>query len=165
VPITKLNRDRGDRLAGKTDRSLLGPIYPGIQMAGLPKGLRMEASVSVTVLHNVDLIRAFLESSTVRCGGRLGINYEIESGEEIQTGIWLGASLNVPGRFIHNIGEDKSVSLTKGSNTCQRSLTIPKDAPIGFHRLSTSIWQGVTGDSRRSKRIVSTQPIPFEIVE
>jgi hypothetical protein len=165
VPITKLNRDRGDRLAGKIDRSLLGPIYPGIQMAGLPKGLGMEASVSVTVLHNVDLIRAFLESSTVRCGGRLGINYEIESGEEIQTGIWLGASLNVPGRFIHNIGEDKSVSLTKGSNTCQRSLTIPKDAPIGFHKLSTSIWQGVTGDSRSSKRIVSTQPIPFEIVE
>jgi hypothetical protein len=50
--VIHLNTDRREKLKGKLDSAcfaLLGGDYPGIQMIGLPKGFRMEASVSITI--------------------------------------------------------------------------------------------------------------------
>jgi hypothetical protein len=50
--VARSNEHRRDNLDGKIDRqlmSLLRHTHIGIQMAGLPKGIRLEASVTINV--------------------------------------------------------------------------------------------------------------------
>ena len=50
--VVHLNTQRRKELKGKIAHehfALLGGDYPGIQMNGLPKGFRLEASVAVTI--------------------------------------------------------------------------------------------------------------------
>jgi pyrimidine deaminase RibD-like protein len=163
--VTELNRSRRERLRGKIDMSLLGGDYPGIGMNGLPKGLRHEASVTVFVAYNVKLISATLGPETVPRGTSLRILYIIECSEGVPNGIWLGASFrDETGKLFCNTREDKPVSLTKGTNMLYRSFTIAKDAPLGEHWLETSVWQGVAGDSEKSKYIAGRPPLLIKVV-
>lgn len=163
--VTESNRNRREKLRGKVDLSLLGGDYPGIQMNGPPKGLRVEAFVTVFVSYNVKLLRTSVESHTVSRGEALKITYEIECSEAVPEGIWLGASFRdeKTGKFVHNTNEDKPVSLAKGKSTCRRNLTIPKDAPVGEQMLATSLWRGIAGDSTKSKWIAGAPPIQINV--
>jgi hypothetical protein len=159
------NRSRRERLRDKLDVSLLGGDYPGIEMNGLPKGLRLEASVKIFVAHNVVLLGTSVETQTVPRGKSLKIIYEIECFENVPQGIWLGASFRDEntGKLFHNTNEDKPVALAKGKKTHVRLLTITNDAPVGEHKLETSLWRGVAGDSKRSKWIAGCPPISIRI--
>ncbi len=163
--ITEQNRSRREKLRGKIDLSLLGGDYPGIEMNGLPKGLRLEASVNVNVAYKVNLISTSAEPETVPRGKALKITYEIECSEDVAKGIWLGASFrDATNKFFFNTSEDKAISLTKGKHSYHRDFTIPRDAPPGAQKLDTNVWRGVVGDSRKSKWIAGGPPIPIKVV-
>ena len=51
--VVESNRNRREKLLDKIDQSILGGDYPGIEMNGLPKGFRLEASVTVVVTPKV----------------------------------------------------------------------------------------------------------------
>jgi pyrimidine deaminase RibD-like protein len=164
------NLSRRDKLRGKVDLSLLGGDYPGIEMNGPPKGLRVEAAVNVNVLHKVSLIATSAEPRSIRRGETLRITYEIESAEEttldVAKGIWLGASFrDATNKLFCNTSQDKAVSLSKGKHTYNRDFTIPKDSPSGEQQLETNVWRGVVGDSRQSKWIAGASPIRIEVKE
>ena len=144
--VTESNRNRRERVRGKIDLALLGGDYPGIQMNGPPKGLRVEASVTVFVSYNVKLLGTFVESQNISRGESLKITYEIECSEAVPEGIWLGASFRdeKTGKLFCNTNEDKPVSLAKGKSACQRNFTIRKDAPVGEQML-----QRASGEGRR----------------
>jgi len=164
--ITEQNRSRRDKLRDKIDVSLLGSDYPGIQMNGLPKGLRFEAAVKVILAAQVNLIETSAEPVTISRGKALKITYEIECSENIPNGIWLGASFrDKTQRLFFNTSEDKSISLTKGRNSYDRRFTIAKDAPPGEQMLQASLWRGIVGDSSKSKWIDGRPPIPIKVVE
>ena len=86
------NLSRRKKLYGKIDLSLLGGDHPGIQMNGLQKGLRLEASVNVIVGYKVSLLASAVEPQSISRGKTLKITYEIECSENVARGIWLGAS-------------------------------------------------------------------------
>ena len=162
--ITEQNRIRREKLRGKIDLSLLGSDYPGIQMDGLPKGLRLEASVKVIVADKVNLIRTSVEPKIISRGKALQITYEIECSENIPEGIWLGASFrDKTHRLFFNTNEDKAVSLTKGKKSYERKFTIPANAPLGEQMFQASVWRGPVGDSSKSKWVAGRPPIQIEI--
>jgi pyrimidine deaminase RibD-like protein len=165
--IVELNRGRREKLRDKIDASLLGGDYPGIEMNGLPKGLRLEAAVNVFVEYRINLLGTSVEDRTVPRGMSLKIAYEIDCSENVPKGIWLGASFrdDKAGKLFHNTSEDKSVSLAKGKHTYQRILTITKDAPLGDQILSTNVWRGIAGNSTKSKCIAGSPPIPIKVVQ
>lgn len=167
--VVRLNLDRRQSARGKKiDESILGTDYPGIEMSGLPKGLRSEASVIVTVVHKFRLIATSAEPKTIYRGKALDITYEIESLEDLseQEGIWLGASFrDKDNRFFHNLSEDKVIPLRKGKNVCHRDFTIAKDATLGEQLLSTSVWRGIARDGKEPKYLVGGSPLPIKIVE
>jgi hypothetical protein len=149
---------------GKVDVSLLGDDHPGIEMNGVPKGLRLEASVDVVVAYKVNLIATSAEPRTIPRGETLKMTYEIECSENVSKGIWLGAILSRQ-HATALTSEDKPISLTKGKNSYQRDFTIAKDAPLGEQMLSPSIWRGIAGDSSKSKWSAGGPAIPITIVE
>jgi pyrimidine deaminase RibD-like protein len=161
------NLKRRKRLSDQgIDISSLGGDYPGIQMSGLPKGLRLEASVPIFVAPKVVLLDASVEPKPVPRGKALKITYVIESSEAIPQKIWLGASLKdkKSGRVVYNTKEDQPVSLTKGKNTYVRYLTIPADAPLGEQILNTNVWRGEVGNSNKSKVIASRPPATITVI-
>ncbi len=163
--VVELNRSRREKLRGKIDMSLLGGDYPGIEMNGLPKGLRLEASVNVIVASDVNLISTSAEPQTIPRGKTLNITYEIECAEDIAQGIWLGASFrDVTGKLFFNTSEDKAISLAKGRNSYHRNFTVAKEAPLGDQKVDTSVWRGTVGDSSKSKWIAGRPPIPIKVV-
>jgi hypothetical protein len=160
------NLSRRKRLRAQgIDVSTLGGDYPGIQMSGLPKGLRLEASVPVFVVPKVTLVDASVEPKVASAGKTLKITYVIESSEAVPEKIWLGASFRdkKSGRVVYNTKEDKSISLAKGKNTHVRDFTIPRDAPVGEQLLDTNVWRGVVGDSSKSQIVASRPPTPITI--
>lgn len=158
------NLKRRDNLKGKIDLQLLGGDYPGIAMNGLPKGLRLEASVVVKVSHKVELIGSSIETRSISRGQALAINYEIESSEEVPPGIWLGASFQSQSRQDYfNQSEDRGVSLSKGRCVYTRVLTPSANMPPGEYFLLTNIWQGEVGNSRASRRLMGAPPITVKI--
>jgi pyrimidine deaminase RibD-like protein len=162
-----LNRRRRLRAQG-IDVSTLGGDYPGIQMSGLPKGLRIEASVAVYVAPapKVTLVDASVEPKAASPGKTLTITYVIESSEDVPQKMWLGASFKdkQSGRIFYNTKEDKPVALAKGRGNYVRDFTIATDAPIGGQFLGTNVWRGVVGDSSKSELVASRPPIPINIV-
>ncbi len=163
--VTEQNRNRREKVRGKIDLSLLGGDYPGIEMNGLPKGLRLEASVRVRIAY-IKLISTFAEPETVRRGKTLKITYEIECSEDVTSGIWLGASFrDATNKFFFNTSEDKAVSLTKGKHTYHRDFTIAQDAPAGQQKLDTNVWKGAVGDSGKSKWVAGGPPISIKITD
>ena len=163
--VVDLNRNRRASLRDKIDMSLLGGDYPGIEMNGLPKGLRFEAAVNVTVVYKLNLLATSAEPTTITRGQSLKLSYEIECSENVPQGIWLGASFrDATDKLFFNTSEDKAVSLTKGRTTYQRNFTIAKDAPLGKHMLDASVWRGVVGNSSKSKYIAGRPPIPINVI-
>jgi hypothetical protein len=135
-------------------------------MNGLPKGLRLEAFVTVFVAHKVNLIGTSVQPETISRGKTLKITYEIECSENVPKGIWLGASFrDEMGKLFFNTSEDKSISLTKGKNTFDRNFTVAKSAPLGKQMLAVGVWRGVVGDGAKSKYIAGRPPIPIRVVE
>jgi pyrimidine deaminase RibD-like protein len=162
--VVTSNQNRRERLRDKVDPSLLGGDYPGIEMNGLPKGLQLEASVSVFVAYKVELKATFVHPTSISRGQSLTITYEIDCSENIPHGIWLGASFrDQAGKLFCNPREDKPVSLVKGTNRPQRMFTIANDAPLGGQLLGTNLWRGVAGDSSKSKWLDGKPPIAIEI--
>jgi pyrimidine deaminase RibD-like protein len=162
--VVTSNQSRRERLREKVDPSLLGGDYPGIEMNGLPKGLQLEASVSVFIAHKVELKETFVHPTSISRGQSLTITYEVECWENIPSGIWLGASLrDKSNKLFCNPKEDKAVALVKGTNTVTRTFTIAKDAPLGEQPLGTNLWRGVAGDSSKSKWIDGKPPIAIHI--
>jgi pyrimidine deaminase RibD-like protein len=164
--IVEQNQARRGRLRGKVDPALLGGDYPGIEMNGLQKGLRLEHSVAVFVGMRVVLGSTLVEPTTISRDKAVKITYEIECFEDIHKGIWLGASFQdvKTKRIFYNTNEDKAVALKKGKNTCHRTFTIPKDAPLGEHMLGTNVWLGGVGNSDKSVRVASRPPTRIKIV-
>jgi pyrimidine deaminase RibD-like protein len=165
--ITEQNRTRRDKVRGKIDLALLvGSDYPGIEMNGLPKGLRLEASVKVIVAQEVNLIEVSVEPKAISRGSALKITYEIECSDNIPEGIWLGASIrDKTQQFFFNTSEDRPISLTKGRKSYNRKLTIARNVPQGEQMLQASVWRGTVGDSSKSKWIAGGRPIPIEVVD
>ncbi len=162
--VVEENRRRRERLRGKVDLSLLGGDYPGIAVNGLPKGLRLEASVTVFVAYKVILKFASVEPKTIRRGKTLKVTYLIESSESVPHKIWLGASFrDGGGKLFHNTKEDKPISLKKGEHAYERDFTVAANAPTGEQMLGVNIWRGIPGDSSKSKCIASGTPVPIVI--
>jgi pyrimidine deaminase RibD-like protein len=167
--VVAQNQSRKEKLRSKIDVKLLGGDYPGIEMNGLPKGLRLEASVKIHVAHKIELIGTAAEPQTAPRGKTLKITYEIECSEDIakDKGIWLGASFRdaMTDKVFFNTSEDKAISLTKGKSTYDRPFTIAKDASPGDQKLNTNLWRGVVGDSKKSKWIAGGPPLAIKILE
>jgi pyrimidine deaminase RibD-like protein len=101
--VVELNRSRREKSRDKIDLSILGDAYRGIEMNGLQKGLRLEASVTVVVAYKVNLIASSVEPKTISRGTSLNITYEIECSERVSKGIWLGASFrDKTDKIFHN---------------------------------------------------------------
>jgi pyrimidine deaminase RibD-like protein len=169
--VVELNRSRREKMRDKiNDLSILGGDYPGIEMNGLPKGLRLEASVKVVVSYKINLIATSVEPTIISREKSLKITYEIECSEnvakDVAGGIWLGASFrDQTEKLFFNTNEDKAIALTKGKNLYDRNFTIAKDAPLGKQMLATNVWRGIVGDSRKSKWLAGLPPIAINIVE
>jgi len=165
--VTQENRSRRSRLRDKVDASLLGVDHPGIVMSGgLPKGIRLEASVAVYVAYKVNVVQASFEPKTISRRKTGKITYEIESAENASQKIWLGASFqDKTGKYFYNTNEDKLISLKKGMHSYSRNFTIQRDAPLGQHMLRVNVWRGPVGDSNTSKRIASGAPVQIAITE
>ena len=163
--VVDQNRSRRERVRDKLNPSLLGGDHPGIEMNGLPKGLQLEASVNVYVASKVNIIGASAEPATISRGRTLKLTYTIECSESPSQPTWLGASFeDKTGRRFYNTHEDKPSTLMKGTNTCERSFTIARDAPLGEQMLGVNVWRGVPGDSN-SKIIARGSPVPIVIVD
>jgi pyrimidine deaminase RibD-like protein len=163
--IVEQNLLRRRKLRDKIDLSDLGDVYPGIQMNGLQKGLRLEASVRIIVAYKVNILAADAAPRTIKRGKTLKLTYEIESSENVAKGIWLGSSFeDKTGKLFYNTKEDKPVALAKGKASYNRNFTISKDAPLGEHMLRVNVWRGVVGDSTKSKWI-GGRSTPITIVE
>jgi pyrimidine deaminase RibD-like protein len=165
--VTQQNRERRERLReklrGEIDLSILGGDYPGIEMNGLLKGFQLEATVGVRVVPKISLLATSAAPLSISRGNSLTIVYEIECSEDIPKEIWLGASFrDAKNKLFYNTSEDKAVSITKGRRTYERNFTIAKDAPRGEHKLDTSVWRGIVGDSQRSKWIAG-KPVEIRI--
>jgi hypothetical protein len=160
------NRSRRQRLRDKIDASLLGGDFPGIEMNGLPKGLRLEAFVKITVAYKVNISSASVDSRTTSQGRTLKIRYLIECSVNVSDKIWLGASFqdNKSGKYFFNTLEDKPISLLNGKHEYERDFTIPMDAPLGTYMLRVNVWRGVVGDSSQSKCIARGTPVEIVIV-
>ncbi len=162
--VVESNRKRREKLKDKVEPQLLGGDYPGIEINGLPKGLRLEASVTVFISYRVNLVKTFVDQANISLGQTLTIEYEIDSAENVPKGIWLGASFqDATGEWFFNTSQDKEIALLKGLNTYRRALTIPKDAPVGKQLLRTNVWRGPVGDSGSSHRIMGAPPIPIVV--
>jgi pyrimidine deaminase RibD-like protein len=161
--VVEHNRSRRERVRGKIDLSLLGGDFPGIEMTGPQKGLRIEASVTVFVASKVNITSASVEPNPISRGQTLKVAYVVECLEDPSQRTWLGASFeDKTGRRFYNTHEDKEVTLVKGTNVCERSFTIAKDAPIGEQMLGVNVWRGVPGDVR-SAIIARGNPVPVLI--
>lgn len=163
--VVEQNRSRRKRVRDKIDVSLLGGDYPGIEMNGLPKGLRLEDSVTVFVAAKVNILEAYVAPNTVSRGQTAKVTYLIECSENPSQRTWLGASFqDKTGRRFFNTHEDKAVTLTKGRNAYDRSFTIPRDAPLGEQMLGVNVWRGDAGDGL-SEIIARGNPVPIVITE
>ena len=167
--VTQQNRDRRERLRGKIDMSLLDGDYPGIEMNGLPKGLRFEASVKVRIADNVNLLLSSVIPQVISRGKNLKITYEIECFEKIANdgvnGIWLGASFkDSQGKDFFNTHEDRAIALTIGKSSYERDFTIQANAPLGKHMFQSSVWRGTVGDSGKSTWVAG-RSVPIKIVD
>jgi pyrimidine deaminase RibD-like protein len=163
--IIQQNKERRELLKDKLreDSHLLGGDYPGIEMNGLPKGIQLEASVSVRVVPKLSLLTASAEPLSTARGSTLEIRYEIECSENVSNGIWLGAAVrDANDRYFYTACEDKAVSVSKGRNTYDRKFTIPWDTPLGKLRLEASLWRGIVSNSQKSDWIAGI-PIAIEI--
>jgi hypothetical protein len=161
--IIQQNKDRRELLKDKLreDSHLLGGDYSGIEMNGLPKGIQLEASVSVRAVPKLSLLTASAEPLSTARGSILEIRYEIECSENVSHGIWLGAAVrDANDRYFYTAREDKAVSVSKGRNTFDRKFTIPWDTPLGKQRLEASLWRGIVSNSQKSDWIAG---IPIEI--
>ena len=76
--VVEHNRSRRQKLRDKVDPSLLGGDYPGIEMNGLPKGLRLEASVRIFVAYKVNVISASVDQQIISLGKTLKIRYLVD---------------------------------------------------------------------------------------
>lgn len=133
-------------------------------MNGLPKGLRLEASVTVFVAFKVTVCAASVEPTDIPRGKTLKITYVIEASENVSHKTWLGASFrDKAGKLFHNTREDKEVSLKRGQNSYQRDFTVPLDVPIGEQMLAVSVWRGIAGDSTKSRWIAGGTPVRIVI--
>jgi hypothetical protein len=161
-----MNVGRRQKLRDKLpDLSILGGDYPGIEMNGLPKGLRLEASVSVFVAPKVTVIAASAEPKSISPGKTLKITYVIDSSEGVSEKIWLGASFrDGTGKLHHNLKQDKEIALRKGKSEYHRDFTIARDAPRGEQKLGTNVWRGAVADSNKSKIVAVGPAIPISIV-
>lgn len=81
--VTELNLKRRDKLRDKIDVSILGGDYPGIDMNDLPKGLKLESSVTVNVAYKVTLIGTTVHPESISRGKAVKITYEIECSENV----------------------------------------------------------------------------------
>jgi hypothetical protein len=164
--VVEMNLRRREKLRDKLpDLSILGGDYPGIEMNGLPKGLRLETSVSVFVTPKVTVIATSAEPKTVSRGKTLKITYVIECSGNVSEKIWLGASFrDRTGKLHHNLTQDKVIALRKGKNEYHRDFTIARDAPLGDQKLGTNVWRGAVADSNKSKIVAVGPPIPISIV-
>jgi hypothetical protein len=134
-------------------------------MNGLPRGLQLEASVTIVVANKVELVRASIEPKVIRRGETLEITYEIECSDDVSLPTWLGASFqDNTGRRFNNLHQDKAVTLRKGNNTCTRKFMIAMDAPLGEQMLGVNVWRGVPGDST-CKVIAPGSPVPMNVTE
>jgi pyrimidine deaminase RibD-like protein len=164
--VVDQNLRRREKLRGKMDVSLLGGDYPGIRMKGLPKGLRLEASVTVIVARKPELITSIAKPTTIARGKTLDISYEIESDREIPKGMWLGASFRDSSNKLFCVPtEDKPVAIAKGRNIYHRTFTVDIKAPIGEQKLGTNLWVGVPGDSNKSTMVASKSVITITITD
>ena len=109
---------------------------------------------------SVCLIRLSVDEKTVCRWKILKIRYLIDSSEDVSDNIWLGASCGE----INSVPQDKTISLLKGRCEYDRYLTKPASVPLGNRKLNANVWQGVRGDSTKSKIIASTEPIDITIV-
>jgi pyrimidine deaminase RibD-like protein len=162
--VVESNLKRREELLGIVDEALLRGNYPGIEMSGPTKGIRVEASVDVTIAYNVNLISTSVESTEVGRGRTLKIYYEVECPRDIPEGIWLGASFTHNQKLFHSSRQDKPVALKAGRQKLFREFTIPEDAPVGKHMLRTSLWRGTTGVPERSKYIAGAAPLQITIL-
>ena len=128
--------------------------------------LKLYEAKEVAAAHEVNLLETSVEPASISHGKALRITYRIECSDDIPDGIWLGASYqDKTGKYHFNTNEDRIVPLTKGSQAYQRNLTIATDAPLGRQLLKANVWQGVVGDSQRSRWIAGKPPMPIEITE
>jgi pyrimidine deaminase RibD-like protein len=163
--VVQANLRRRELLRGKLpDLKLLGSDYPGIDMGGLPKGVRSEASAKVTVANKIEITQFSVQPPAINRGSTIKLSYTIECSENMGERIWIGASFRGPdGKYWFNIGEDKYVSLSKGANHCERDFTVGDDAPPGEHLLGSSIWRGVISIPQESTRLADGSPVPIRI--
>jgi hypothetical protein len=114
--VASENEQRKKRLQGKVNIGLLGDLYPPIDMNGLPKGLRLESSVSVVIVPRVVLHHLTVDPTTIARGQTLKINYDIECFEDIPSGVWLGSSFNdaQTEKLICKTSQDEAIPLLKG---------------------------------------------------
>ena len=162
--VEQHSRQRKD-LSGQIDLALLGDWYPGIEMDGLQKGLRLEHSVPVFVGPKIELKSTAIEPVEVQRGKALKITYLIDSAQAVPKGAWLGASFNdrETKKFYNDGPEDRRVPLIKGMNTCYRSFAIPADASLGNQALRTSVWMDHI-EGERPAMVASVVPVPFKII-
>jgi pyrimidine deaminase RibD-like protein len=168
--VVDQNRTRRENLRtnlrDKFDASLLGGDYPGIEMNGLLKGFQHEDSVNVKIAYYIDLLTVEAEPKIIARGRTLKIKYEIKCSEDVPTGIWLGASFtDKTGKLFHNTGEDKAVSVVRGTTIHGRDFTVAKDASVGEQMLATSLWRGIVGTPSKSKWTRGGLPIRITVID
>jgi hypothetical protein len=163
--VVKANLSRREQLRGKLhDLRLLGGDYPAIDMGGLPKGVRLEASVKVIVASKIEITQFSAQPPATGRGKTIKVSYTVECSENMGDGIWIGAFFRGPdGKYWFNIDEDKYISLSKGTNYCERDFTIADDGPLGEHLLRSNIWRGVISSPDKSTRLAVGDPVPIRI--
>lgn len=162
------NEQSRNRLRGRINMSLLGDLYPPIEMQGaLPMGLRLEASVPVVIVPKVILHDVSVTPTTIAPGKTLRINYDIEFFEDISTGIWLGSSFDdaKSRKLINNTSQDRTVGALTGRRVYSRELTIPTDVSLGAQTLRAEVWYGVVSKPSESKVVGTRPPTTIQIVE
>jgi pyrimidine deaminase RibD-like protein len=162
--VVQLNTRRREQVRDKLlDLSLLGGDYPGIEMNGHPKGLRLEASVTVNVVPKIKVTSVSVDSSIAAHGRTLKVTYTIECSAN-GVNVWLGASFqDKTSKYWFNTNQDKVVSLKKGTMMYDRPFTIARDAPLGEHMLRSGVWRGPVSNSAKSTCVARGTPVPIII--
>jgi hypothetical protein len=81
----------------------------------------------------VNLVSVSVNQKPISCGKTLKIRFRSDSSGYVSDNIWLGASF----QGVYNTRQDKPISLKKGIFDYERELTIPENAPLGTHMLSS----------------------------
>jgi len=146
------NSAMADRLTALYEIAIDTAVMRSITLNDIRENLGLGRRLNLPV----ELKRLVLDRTTLPRGGQSLMKYYIHCAKPISPGICLSANFGEPRVSLYfNSREDRPIELRSGLNVCDRTIIIPRDAPLGEHPLRADLWDG-SAKAREEASFITT---------